>query len=294
MPKVHFFRFVIVFALFVLFSANAVPSAEHSDAGAAWLKRVNFYRATAFLPPVIEEASLSTPVAQHARYMVANGVIAHSQNRRQSWSSADGAAAAAVSNLAGTSSATVPDSWAVDVWMQAPFHAVGILDPALYRVGFGIYREHGRMIQTAAGLDVIRGRRNKPLGISYPIVWPAHNVSVPIGTHISEYPSPLASCAGYKSPAGLPVIVQIGGGVEIPRVTRTSLSDGSRSLEHCVFDESTYRGRNQSEQDLGRSILAARDAIVLIPREPLQPGASYRVHIETNGRPIDWTFRIGS
>ena len=292
MPAIPSFRFITLLTS-CLFLLVTTPAAEQTTA--AWLDRVNFYRATASLPPVVEEPALSMPVSQHARYMVENNVIQHRQNRRHSWSTADGAAAAAASNLAGSLSSNEPDWWAVDVWMQAPFHALGILDPALNRVGFGIYRERNRGgIQTAAGLDVIRGRSHSPAAVTYPIVWPAHDMSVPIGTHLSESPSPLASCPGYRAPAGLPVIVQIGSGAETPRVTRSWISDGPTLLDHCVFDENTYRNRSRVEQELARSILAARDAIILIPREPLRAGSSYQVHIETGGRSIDWTFRVSA
>lgn len=42
----------------------------------------------------------------------------------------------------------------------------------------------------------------------------------------------------------------------------------------------------------GRSILASRDAIVIIPREPLTFGSRYRVQVEADGRFIDWTFGV--
>jgi hypothetical protein len=269
-----------------------MPRAENAEPPSTWLARVNFYRAMAALPPVVEEPTLSATVQQHARYMVAHDVIQHSQNSHRSWSTPEGAAAAAVSNLAGSSSPVEPDFWAVDMWMQAPFHAIGILDPALQQVGFGIYRAPDGKIQTAAGLDVIRGRTIPPSTVSYPIVWPADGTTVPIGTHITEYPSPLSSCAGYKAPTGLPLIVQIGPGADVPRVTHSAISNGTRWLHHCVFDESTYRNRNGVEERLGRTILASRDAIVLIPREPLEFGLRYRVQVEVNGQQINWTFGV--
>jgi len=283
-----------VSVLLVVSSAASTPRAENAELSPAWLKRVNFYRALAALPPVAEEPALSATVAQHARYMVAHDVIQHTQNRRRSWATPEGAAAAAVSNLAGSLSPLEPDFWAVDTWMQGPFHAIGILDPALQQVGFGIYRApDGKMIQTAAALDVIRGRGSRPATVAYPIVWPADGATVPIGSHRFEYPSPLTSCRGYTAPTGLALIVQMGPGDEVPRVTRTGIWDGERWLEHCVFDESTYRNRNGDEERLGRSILGARDAIVLIPREPLNYGSRYRVQMDANGQLIDWTFSVG-
>lgn len=285
-------RFTFLALLLVCASAP-IPRAENGEASTAWLERVNFYRATALLPPVVEEPALSATVAQHARYMVVHDVVQHSQNRRRSWSTPEGAAAAAVSNLAGSLSPMEPDFWAVDVWMQAPFHAIGILDPALQQVGFGIHRApDGKRIQTAAGLDVIRGRSSHPAAVQYPVVWPADGSFVPLAAHTAEFPSPLASCPGYKAPSGLPLIVQMGSGAGVPHVTRTGISDGTQWLEHCVFDESTYHNRNRGEEQLGRSILASRDAVVIIPRDPLTFGSRYRVQVEADGRFIDWTFGV--
>ena len=70
------------------------------------------------------------------------------------------------------------------------------------------------------------------------------------------------------------------------------LWNGTQWLAHCVFDESTYRNRRRGEELLGRSILASRDAIGLIPREPLVYGSRYRVQVEADGRLIDWAFGI--
>lgn len=227
--------------------------------------------------------------------MVAHDVVVHSEKARLSWATREGAAAAAVSNLAASFSASEPETWAVDTWMQAPFHALGILDPTLRHVGFGIHRAQDGRIQTAAGLDVIHGRAPAAsVSAMYPIVWPADGATVPLAAGIQEYPNPLSSCKGYKAPTGLPLIVQMGAGDGVPRVTRSSISNGETVLEHCVFDGSTYRNRNKRQQQLGRSILAARDAIFLIPRKPLKPGLQYRAIVDVGGQHIDWTFTVTS
>src|SRR5580765_2756195 len=93
-----FLRALAVVSLFV--SANAV--APRAETGAGWLERLNFYRATAQLPPVAEDAALSGDVRKHALYMVANGVVRHSEDRREAWATREGDAAAAASNLAGS------------------------------------------------------------------------------------------------------------------------------------------------------------------------------------------------
>src|SRR5262245_41189054 len=107
-----------------------------------------------------------------------------------------------------------------------------------------------------------------------------------------ENPSPIAGCRDYEMPTGLPVIIQLGSGSVTPHVTGTWFMDGNRKLAHCVFDETNYRNRNQAEQRHGRGVLDAHDAIVLVPRNPLKPGRSYRVMVDVNGQRIDWTFRV--
>ena len=276
------------FVFLCAFAASAAPP----DAPVSWLDRVNFYRATAALPPVAEDPSLSTAVLEHARYMVQHDEVKHSENPRARGATRAGAAAAALSNLAGSTSAFETDAWAVDMWMQAPFHALGILDPALSHVGFGIHREPDGRIQTAAGLDVLSGRTLTRRVAPYPIVWPADGAWIPLSVHTDEYPSPLTSCAGYQAPTGLPLIVQLGTGATVPRVTGSWIAEESRELDHCIFDETSYRNRDAAQQRLGRAVLASRNAIVLIPRRPLTPGAMYRAVVEVNGRLVDWTFGI--
>jgi hypothetical protein len=122
-------------------------------------------------------------------------------------------------------------------------------------------------------------------------VWPADGAVVPIAAHVEEYPSPLTSCPGYTAPAGLPVIVQLGRNAT-PRVRASAIVEGDRPLEHCVFDGSTYGNRDEGEQRLGRSILASRGAIVMIPRNPLRSGATYRAVIDVDGQRIEWAFSV--
>lgn len=275
----------------VLLLVSAAVPAPSAESDTTWLQRVNFYRATALLPPVAEDPDLSASVFQHARYMVMHDIVAHAQKRQHEWSTPEGAAAAASSNLAGSTRPAESAFWAVDTWMQGPFHAVAILDPALSKVGFGIHSEPNGGIQTAAALDVLRGRQRSG-SASYPIVWPADGMVVPLTTHMHEYPDPLSSCRGYSAPAGLPLIVQLGSGRVVPRVTASWVMDGDRRIDHCVFDESSYLNDDPAVQALGRSVLDTRDAIVIVPRRPLRWGARYRVMVEANGRRIDWSFAV--
>ena len=257
-----------------------------------WLARVNVYRAAASLPPVTEDRVLSAGDRCHAAYIVKNEELRHGEDFWNRFYTSRGRAAAEQSNLFQSSDADDTDNWVIDAWMQSPFHAVGLLDPRLREVGYGSYREPGGAVETGAALNVIAGIRRAPA--VYPVFWPGDGSTVPLDQHWGGFPSPLSSCADYAAPSGLPLILQLGPGDLVPTVAASSLTSDGRLLEHCVFTESSYRNPNQAQQHLGRSILAARDAVVLVPRVPLTPGATYTASISVGGRSYTWSFGVGS
>jgi uncharacterized protein YkwD len=255
----------------------------------SWLDYLNYYRATACLPPVTEDTDLTDGDHKHAIYMVKNDVLLHDEDPNNPWYTSEGQIAAQQSNLAGSGDMKTTDLWAIDTWMQAPFHAVGILDPHLFQVGYGSYREADGNLQMAAALNVIAGT-NYTENIKYPVFWPSNGTTIPIRLHWGEYPNPLTSCPGYEVPSGLPLVIQIGPGDITPHVSTTTFTQNGRFLEHCVFDETTYTNPDADQQNLGRTILGTRDAIVLIPKSSLSPGMTYTVSITVNGQTYTWSF----
>jgi len=260
-----------------------------------WLVYVNQYREMANLPSVVANSDWSYGNVLHGRYSVKNDVLIHDEDPNNPWFTPEGQAAARASNLSGSDYVNATFIYAVDSWMQAPFHAVGILDPALYQVGYGDYREEdGSGLRMGAGLDVIRGLTTIPDTTEFPIMWPANGTTVSLLLHWGEYPSPLTSCPGYNTPSGLPIILQIGAGDITPNVTSHSLSQNGQAIEHCVFDETNYVNPDGSLQNLGRGILNTRDAIVIIPRYPLTPGSTYDVVVSVNGNTYMWSFSVSN
>jgi hypothetical protein len=77
-------------------------------------------------------------------------------------------------------------------------------------------------------------------------------------------------------------------------VSGYSFSQGGTALESCVLTEATYSNPDPAWQNLGRAILNERDAVIMIPRAPLTPGASYTVSITANSRTFTWTFSVAS
>lgn len=258
-----------------------------------WLAYLNYYRATAALPPVAENADWSYGDWLHARYMVKNGVTGHTEDAGSEWYTPEGLAAAQSSNVLSRTGGDMTAGEAIDLWMQAPFHAVGILDPHLLQVGYGAYRQQGDQTRMGAALDVIRGRGSVPASLTFPIMWPSDGTTVALAAYSGgEYPSPITNCPGYTTPTGLPIVLQIGPGNLVPGVTSHSFTQGTTPVEHCLFDETSYTNPDSSQQATGRSVLDARDAIILVPQAPLAAGGNYTASISANGRTYTWSFTV--
>lgn len=269
------------------------PQAEAAVAPQGWLGSVNHYRAMANLPPLTENKSWSDGARKHARYIVKNDTLEHGEDPNNEWYTPEGHEAAQSSNLMMSSNMSEPDEAAVDLWIQSPFHALGILRPALSQTGFGSYREDVGEYKMAAVLDVLRGIATTSASVAFPVAWPGDGATVSLRSYNGgEYPDPLASCPGYSVPTGLPILLQFGSGSFNPKVTAHSITRDGVPIEHCVYDEESYTHSDGSQEALGRSILDSNDAIVLIPREPLVPGARYTVSVTANGRTHTWSFRV--
>jgi hypothetical protein len=131
--------------------------------------------------------------------------------------------------------------------------------------------------------------------VSFPILFPRDGgLTWVLRYSLPEFPEALSTCVGYQQPTGAPIILQIGDGREIPQVTASSLFKDGEYLDHCRFDETNYSHPNEFRQNLARQILDQRDAIVLIPRQPLLPDATYAVRVDVSGVTYTWSFRTAA
>ncbi len=266
-----------------------------------WLNHLNGYRAQAGLPPLSKNPAWSNGAALHARYMVKTDQVTDYQLVVNPAYTPEGAEAARHSLLFGISAVTTTDEAAIDLWLRSPFQALSILDPELRQTGFGSYREaDGGAVQMAAALDVQRGWNDTPAP-TYPVFWPGNGRTVSIRAYSgSDYPDPLRhpGCAGAQ---GLPIILQVGNGalnVGLAASNPTLLRTGGMPLPHCAFTETTYDGGNTTDTSYGRLLLATRDAIVLLPKDPLTRGATYTVTVNAtlNGasQTYTWSFTVAA
>jgi hypothetical protein len=244
-----------------------------------WLARVNMLRAMSGLAPVAENTSWSYGCWLHSRYMYYNGMT-HYEDSSKPYYTVAGAEAGSHSNvLSGTGGVT-----AIDWWMMAPFHGVGIIDPRLSAVGFDDYPD---TYPNKATLDVLHGLGSLPSGTVFPVFWPGPGSVCPfVAYYGGESPDPLSG-TGYTTPSGLPLIVQFG---QVPVVTHSGLVTGTQELEHVCVTEQTYTNADPSAQSLGRAVLAMRRAVIVIPRYPLERSKTYTVSLTVNGSAYDCTF----
>ncbi len=273
---------------------TGTPPPVTPPAATDWKTVLNYYRASARLPPLVENTGWSDGAFDHARYMVKNEVLAYTEDPATPWYSPEGATEAAKSNLMLSDNATTSDQQALDFWMQKPFHALGLLDPALLSTGFGSFTAPGGPdpYRMGAVVDVRQGLGAIPGAVRFPIKWPDHNTTVYLTSYDgNEQPDPLTVC-GYGPPTGLPIILQLGPGGSSVHVTDDSFKQGNTSLTVCEFDETNYTNPTPALQILGRQILTDSDAVVLIPQQPLTSGLSYTASITANGQKVTWTFHV--
>jgi len=262
----------------------AVAPATHAAAASpAWLDRFNAWRANANVPALSENTTWDQGDYNHSIYMVKDDQVTHYELSNLPYYTIAGDTAARNGNIQVSSTTSMADDTAIDWWMAAPFHELGMMDPRLSSTGYASYRQVKSGWQAGFTLDVLRG--NSFQGGTYPVFFPGNNSSMPITSYKGgEFPDPLSACAGYSAPTGLPITIQVGGNVTTTVGAHAFTGNGS-PLAHCVIDS--------NNASLGSS-LKSRGAVILVPQQPLQAGVSYTVALTVNGVPYTWSFGVTS
>ncbi len=271
-------------------STTAPPAEPTPVPGPDWLRYANLFRLEANLPQLTENPDWSEGARLHSIYMVKTDQLWHGEDPASPWFTQPGTDAGENGNISASDWAGEAEpTWAIDYWISAPFHALPLLDPELHTVGYNSYREQVGAFVVAATIDIKRGQGDLSPEITYPLPFPRDGGQTWVLKHgLPEFPDPLTSCPGYLRPVGPPIVLQIGPGDGTPAVSDHSFKQGEQELEHCLFDETSYV--NPTHQDTGRLLLDKRDAIVLMPRRPLEVGKTYSVSIVVNGETVSWSF----
>jgi len=302
-------------------SPTPAPTPPGPEPG--WLKRLNYYRTMAKLTPVAEDIALSKGDELHAEYMVNNyrdaimagslGAEMHSEEPGYDGYTPEGLAAAQASDMNTWYSSGTPTpepesertesagdwgtpEWSIDEWMAVPFHRIPMLAPDLAHAGFGQYCDEG---VCAAGINLANGARGNmpPAGASpWPIEFPPNNSTITLLSTGDEYPDPRVNCPGYEPPSGLAITLMLGRRADAHladyQVIRRGAFGGPVNVEACGFDSSSYDNPDGEAQQRARAGLSAYGAIVILPRDPLERGATYDVSVTANGRGYQWSFSI--
>jgi cysteine-rich secretory family protein len=262
--------------------ASSLSSAQPVQAAApAWLDRLNSWRLSSGVSPLTENTTWDQGDYDHALYMVKNDQVTHYELSTLPYYTVDGDTAARNGNIEVNSSTAFTDSQAIDWWMAAPFHAMGMMDPRLMSTGFGSYREVKTGWDAGFTLDVLRG--NTFTGGTFPVFFPGAGSTVPLTTYQGgEFPDPLQACPGYAAPTGLPAFIELGGNVSTT-VTAHSFTGDGVALAHCVID---------STNPAVGSDLTYRGGVIVVPQQPLVPGVKYVVNLTVNGAAYTWSFGV--
>ena len=264
------------------------PAASHADTTTPlWLQTVNAYRSQAGMPAVTEDPALSAADLVHVKYMAATQTLTHAENPASPYYTDTGNQAGLHSDLA--EGGFVNAAAAVDDWMHAPFHALGVLRPTETQMGYAQYTDSHGVVWAA--LDVLSDNAGTPQ-VTWPMTWPNSSGNTHLLAYNGEFPDVLTSCPGYSTPtanvAGLPLMVSLGPTASSPLLVSATLSSNGVTLPSCVVTETNYV--NPDEQLVGREILAENHTILVVPQHPLDPNTTYQLQVVADGSQINDTF----
>ncbi len=282
----------------VLLGLAGAPGVAGADTP-SWLTEINQYRGAAGLAPVTDNPAWDIGIEHHlaylentpAQYRTGSYASAHTENPASPYYSTDGAAEAGFSDLA-LGGATTPMR-AVDTWLAAPFHAIGMLRAQLTQVALAVDPAKGY-----AGLDVIQGIDPNQPAATTPVLFPGPGMTTGLTTFGGESPDPRETC-GWQNldPVGLPLVVLL---PTAPVAGASATLNGPHGAEGtadqtlCLVDENTYQSSDPVYGPTGASLLQSDNAVFLIPRHPLVSG-TYTADLEQPGQtPVQWSFSVAA
>jgi uncharacterized protein YkwD len=287
-------------------AAEATP--ETSSPGMNWLATVNLYRTLLKLQPVEEDPALSQGCKDHVKYLVMNygpmlvagvniGSLMHTEDESKPGYTPDGIKAARAGDVMFQRPQKFTDEQrmtrAIESWIAGPFHRPSLVNPDLRQVGFGEYCDEKLCASSLDwGSDL---ERSLPGGHPYatPIQIPPDGATVKPSGFGGEWPSPISNCPGYPNNAPA-ITIQVG--INMPaKLTDASLiqtsgaASGTR-VGTCPYDFQTYTNPDPGTQAHGRAVLRFFGEAVMMVRDPLSAGQTYRVDMTVNGKPYMWSI----
>ncbi|MFM8773621.1 MAG: CAP domain-containing protein [Actinomycetota bacterium] len=279
----------VVVSLTVL---SAAPQALADEPG--WLSHINEFRDDVQLEPVKEDPRLSRTARLHSIYMVETGFVEHGEKPGTKWTTEAGRQAGEQSNVAGGTGTTPTPQEAVNLWIEGPFHRLGLMRPAWRTTGFSL--ESGTRDgedRWGATLNVIGGLTGSSAA-QWPLVWPTARREVAtsfLQVERVEWPDPAVGCPDSKGTDYGTIITASFGPGDRARIKSVRLRvSGGAPVPVCTHTSGTYKRDDYT--DVGWRILAENNTVMVLPRVVLSPGTTYQGRITlTDGRmaPIRFT-----
>jgi len=273
-----------------------------------WLALVNVYRTRLSVPPVEEDPALSAACLAHVKYLMTNyqaeldkseqlGGLMHLEDASKPGYSREGSQAGHASDVIYQRRSKMTDAQrmatAIETWIAGPFHRPQILNPDVRHMGFGEYCDS---VICVSALDSISDSTLAPLAgrpLAQPLEVPPDGVTVKPGGFTGEWPDPVASCPGYPNHS-LAVTLQLGLHVSArltdASLTQTTGAAAGTKVATCPYDSESYTNPNPGDQAHGRMVLSSYGEVVMMIRDPLVGGETYRVAMTVNGKPYTWSF----
>jgi hypothetical protein len=269
-------------------SPVVVPS---KDAG--WLETLNYYRLSSDVEPVTENLILSANAMKHSiylaksdpKYFTGQYENPHSENPESPYYTIEGARSG--TNL----TYTARESDAIDSWMQAPLHAIGLLRDNLKTTGFAT-AINDKTGQAHTGLDVLNGLVGSRKKV---VVFPGDGAIVRLNEFTGESPDPRESCGkDWKDFRGLPIFASLLNSP--PRdITGKLVTPFGRTLypgtDLCIVTQYSWVSTDRVIS-YGKQIMESEKLVLLIAKLPLDPG-EYSVNLSGTGMStLNWKFTV--
>ena len=253
-------------------------------------------------------SALSQGCRDHAKYLVMNygpmlaagvniGALMHTEDESKPGYTPDGIKAARASDVMFQRpqkfTAEQRMTRAIEFWIAGPFHRPSLVNPDLRQVGFGEYCDEK---VCASSLDWRSDLESSlPGGHPYatPIQIPPDGATVKPSGFGGEWPSPISNCPGYPNNAPA-ITIQVG--INMPAtltdasLIQTSGAAAGTRVGTCPYDFQTYANPDPGTQAHGREVLRFFGEAVMMVRDPLSAGQTYRVDMTVNGKPYMWSI----
>ena len=269
-------------------SPAAMPSLD-----AGWLETLNYYRVSSGVDPVKENPAQSAAAFKHSIYLAKSDPSfftgqyqnPHTENPSSPYYTAEGA-------KSGTNLTSVGrESEAIDSWMTAPLHTIGLIRDNLRTTGFAsVLNERTGYHET--GLDVINGLVGPRTKV---VTFPGNNAVTRLYSFGGETPDPRESCGrDWKEFSGLPILASFLSSPPRDISVKLKTPQGqelSASKDICLVTEHNWVSSDRIIT-YGDVIMKQNNLVIAIPRNPLESGI-YEVTLQSgSANLLSWKFTV--